>query len=332
MEKDAPAALHENEALQDKDALRDSLGEALQALGRSPLLSLPIIDPETGQVIAVLARPEALPPPAPPRLGGMATPLGVYLTDGVSSGGAGFWGLFLTGVIMSLFALTAQAAVHGITLLIAAHPAFLAEWQRVVPPNIRYSLAALTPWLPLPFVFLLLRLAPLSGTHAAEHQVVHCVERFAPLVPETVRSMPRVHPRCGTNLFTGFTLFLLTFVIVFSATAEFGWQPLDGASLGAILAAPLALFSWRRVGGWVQQWFATRPATDQQIAGAIRAAEQVLSRRRKRLERSGPPRLAPIRRLWSMGLAQILVGYCAVLSVLTAVLMVWPGLAGWLGN
>ena len=328
MEKDAPAALLERPG----ESPHDSLGEALQALRRSPLLSVPIIDPNTGLTIAVLARPEALSPPVPPRLGGMATPLGVYLTDGVSSGGAGFWGLFLTGVIMSLFALTAQAAVHGFSLLIAADPAVLLEWQKAVPPGVRLWLSALTPWLPLPIVFGLLRLAPLSGTHAAEHQVVHCVERFRPLISENVRSMPRVHPRCGTNLFAGFTLFLLTFVSIFSATAALGWQPLDSASLGAILAAPLALFGWRRVGGWVQQWFATRPATDQQIASAIFAAEQVLARRRQRLERTEQIRFALIRRLWSMGLAQIVLGYCAVLSLLTAGLTIWPSLAGWLGN
>ena len=328
MEKDAPAALLDSPG----ETLKDSLGEALQALRRSPSLSLPIIDPETGQVIAVLARPEALVKPTPPRLGGMATPLGVYLTDGVSSGGAGFWGLFLTGVIMSLFALTAQATVHGVSLLIHADPAFLFQWQKTVPPGVILWLSALTPWLPLPIVFVLLRLAPLSGTHAAEHQVVHCVERFASLVPENVRSMPRVHPRCGTNLFAGFTLFMLTFVSVFSATSALGWMPLDSASLGAILAAPLTLFGWRRVGGWVQQWFATRPATDKQIASAIFAAEQVLSCRRVRLERNARPRFGLGRRLWSMGLGQILLGYCVVLSVLSVGLSIWPSLAGWVGN
>jgi len=319
MENDAPTAL------------RDSLGDALETLRRSPLPTLPILDPETGRIIAVLARPEAIPPPVPPRLGGMATPLGVYLHDGVSSGGAGFWGLLLTGVIMSLFALTAQAAVHGLALAAAAHPAFLAEWQKV-PPGLREWLSAISPWLPLPFVFGLLRLAPLSGTHAAEHQVVHCIERSAPLSLPCVRAMPRVHPRCGTNLFAGFSLFLLTFVSVFSAAEASGWPPLDGASLGAMLAAPLALFGWRRVGGWVQQWFATRPATDKQIAGAIFAAEQVLSRRRQRLERGGEPRFAFFRRLWTMGLAQILLGYCVVLTALTVVDTVWPGLAAWLGG
>jgi uncharacterized protein YqhQ len=38
--------------------------------------------------------------------------------------------------------------------------------------------------------------------------VVHAIERGEPLVLEVVRRMPRVHPRCGTNLVAGIALFL----------------------------------------------------------------------------------------------------------------------------
>lgn len=307
-----------------------TLRDALTTLQRSALPTLPICDPETGQVLAVLARQEAIPAPDPPRLGGMATPLGVYLHDGISGGGAGFWGLFLTGVTMSLLAFTAQAAAHGVGQLLAAHPQLLFRWEQFAPPGLRDWLFAISPYLPLPLVFLLLRLAPMSGTHAAEHQVVHCIERHAPLVPSCVRSMPRVHPRCGTNLFAGFTLFLLTFLGVFCAAQEWRWPPLDGASLAVMLAAPITLIFWRRVGGWIQYWFATRPATDGQIAGAIQAAEQVLSRRRKRLSSSRPLRFALPRRIWTMGFPQILLGYLAVFAALTGIGEAFPGFAQWL--
>jgi uncharacterized protein YqhQ len=30
--------------------------------------------------------------------------------------------------------------------------------------------------------------------------VVHAIERGEPLLAESVRAMPRVHPRCGTNI------------------------------------------------------------------------------------------------------------------------------------
>ena len=319
MENDAPTLIPETR-----------LREALETLHRSPGLTLPILDPTTGQVLAVLSRHEALPLAAPPRLGGMATPLGVYLHDGVSSGGAGFWGLFLTGVTMSILALLAQVAAHGLGRTLESHVPQLTAWESAAPLGIRLWLSAVSPWLPLPLVFLLMRLVPLSGTHAAEHQVVHCVERRAPLVPDCVRAMPRVHPRCGTNLFAGFTVFLLTFLAVFCATEAARWQILDGVSLAAMLAGPLTLIYWRRIGGWLQQWFATRPATDKQIAGAIFAAEQVLSRRRIRMERGVLPRFAPLRRVWTMGFVQILCGYLAVFAVVSLLDHAWPELTRWL--
>lgn len=308
--------------------LETSLHEALAALERSARPALPLHDRE-GRLVAVLSRPGIpLPPAAPPRLGGMATPLGVYLHDGVSGGGAGFWGLVLTGVTMSVLALGAQAIAHGVSRLFAAHFPALSVWESRLPPGVALWLSAISPWLPLPFVFLLLRLVPLSGIHAAEHQVVHCVERREPLLVETVRTMPRVHPRCGTNFFAGYTLFLLSFLAVFCVTEAARWQLLDSVTLAAVVSGPLTLVHWRRVGGWVQQWFATRPATDGQIAGAIFAAEQVLSRHAR--QGGKRPRFALLRRIWTAGIAQILLGYAVVIALLTAVEYVWPGVARWL--
>ena len=299
------------------------LRDALEALSRSEAPTLPLVDPQTGRVLAVLSRPD------PPRLGGIATPLGVYLHDGVSSGGAGFWGLFLTGVTMSGLILLAQGLAHGLARESATHWIGLSRWEMHLPLGLQLWLSAISSWLPLPFVFLLLRLLPMSGTHAAEHQVVHCVERSEWLVPECVRAMPRVHPRCGTNLFVGFTLFLLTFLAVFCAAQAGGWPLLDAVSLAAMLAAPVTLLFWRRIGGGIQQWFATRPATEAQIAGAIHAAEQVLDRRRQRMERGIVARFGLGRRLWVMGIGQLVLGYFAVFGLLSLMEKLWPGLARW---
>ena len=315
-------------AAETKIAAETSLQDALDTLRRSNRPALPLHDRE-GRLVAVLSRPEAaLPLPAPPRLGGMATPLGVYLHDGVSSGGAGFWGLLLTGMTMSVLALTAQIAAHTVSHLVSVHVPALGAWERRLPFGLPLWLSAISPWLPLPFVFLLLRLIPLSGIHAAEHQVVHCIERREPLTVGTVRTMPRVHPRCGTNIFAGFTLFLISFLGIFCITQVQHWQLLDSVTLAAMLSGPLTLIYWCRVGGWVQQWLATRPATDPQIAGAIFAAEQVLSRRQRLQGRR--QRFVPLRRIWTMGLAQILLGYAVVIGFLTLAELVWPGLGRWL--
>ena len=304
-----------------------SLQDALDALHHTGRPALPLHDRE-GRLVAVLSRPEAALPTALPRLGGMATPLGVYLHDGVSAGGAGFLGLVLTGVTMSILALTAQLAAHSVSHLVSAHFPQTGVWENRLPSGVSLWLSAISPWLPLPFVFLGLRLVPLSGIHAAEHQVVHCVERREPLTVDTVRTMPRVHPRCGTNFFAGYTLFLLSFLAVFCATEAQHWQLLDSVTLAAVLSGPLTLIYWRRVGGWVQHWFATRPATDSQIAGAIFAAEQVLSRHQRQGGRL--PRFALLRRIWTAGIAQILIGYAVVIGLLMVAGLIWPGLTRWL--
>ena len=312
-----------------------SLDEALELLRRSPGPVLPIRDPETGRVVAVLSRPDALPPPTPPRLGGMATPLGVYLTDGTVSGGAGFWGLFLTGMVLGTLALLSQATVHAALTIARAHGHDVWGWVDAPghSPAMQAWLTELLSWLPAPLIFVLLRLIPMSGTHAAEHQVVHCVERTVPLTPECVRAMPRVHPRCGTNLFVGLSLFLLIFVGAFCAFSPGGPGAggaaiADGAVLALILSVPPTLYLWRRIGAFIQQWFATRPATDKQIAGAIRAAEEVLRRRRDTDEFV---RFRPLRRVWNMGFAQVLLGYAALLGPLSLVLDRWPSLGRVLG-
>lgn len=295
-----------------------TVSEALALLRQSPNGSLPFYQPETGELLGVLSRPSL----TPPRLGGMATPLGVYLTDGVHAGGAGFWGLFLTGMTLGSLALAAQAVVFGLGHLLGQ-----------AAPHLTPPLRALSPLGPALLTLLLLfaglRLLPMSGTHAAEHQVVHCIERGAPLLPSWVRAMPRVHPRCGTNLVVGFTLFQLIFLAVFVAAQTWALSALDAATISLVAAAPVALLFWRRLGGWVQQWLATRPATDRQIADAIRAAEQVLRRRSAEASSGGGLRFP--RRVWRMGLAQVLLGYAALTGLVMLVAHYWPGLGYVLG-
>lgn len=297
-----------------------SLAEALARLNGSSAPALPIVAADTGEVLGMLTRPA---PPSPPRLGGMATPLGVYLTDGVRTGGVGFWGLFLTGLALSVMAVGAQATISHLLpnrvwawLESPTHSPALAAW-----------LSEMTALLPACLIFVFLRLSPMAGTHAAEHQVVHCIERGLPLLPDWVRTMPRVHPRCGTNLFVGITLFLLLFLGAFCASQSARFGLADSATLALALSAPLTLALWRRLGGWVQQHLATRPATDRQIESAIRAAEDVLARRAASFS---PPRFRAVRRIWTMGLLQVLLGYFSLLGLLLLASRLWPALdVGW---
>ncbi|HRK23140.1 MAG TPA: DUF1385 domain-containing protein, partial [Fimbriimonadaceae bacterium] len=144
----------------------------------------------------------------------------------------------------------------------------------------KFGLSELPTWLydGLTFgLFLLgMRAIPLSGTHAAEHKVVHALERGEPLELEVVRRMPRVHPRCGTNLAVGASLFL----------GLAGWQAIADPQLRLLLAAMVTLFVWRPLGNLVQLAVTTKPPTDRQLLGAIRSGEDLIrkvhSRRRMR--------------------------------------------------
>ncbi len=308
-----------------------TLSEALERLRRSGLHSLPIMDSRTGRLVARLAREddfvrEGGAPYNAPRLGGMATPLGVYLTDGVRSGGVGFWGLALTGALLLIMGLVSQLAISffgglldsSYTRLVAGRP----SWDRGFAP-IRDLSSSVSEALPVLFVLICLRMLPLSGTHAAEHQVVHCVEQGMPLTPDHVRSMPRVHPRCGTNLLVGLHLFLMVFLGVFGAGVAARWDPFQSSLLGAILAAPVTLIYWRRVGAFMQYWLATKPATDRQIQSAIRAAREVLLRRAE-APWAGAGRFRVVRRIWNMGFVQVMCGFTLAYLLARGIALFWP--------
>ncbi len=311
------------------------VAEALALLEQSPGATVPIVSPQTGQIIGLLSRPGGEPGARMPvpRLGGMATPLGVYLTDGVSGGGAGFWGLFLSGLMLAALGLIAQGVAQGLMHALSANAAMAGAGLSAALPAGGAWLRKLAAWEALPalsmlLVFSGLRLSPLAGTHAAEHQVVHCLERGQPLVPECVRAMPRVHPRCGTNIVAGFALFHLVFLAVFAWAQASDYGSFDAVTLGLVAAAPAALLLWRRLGGWMQFWLATRPATPAQIDSAIFAARQVLSRRE---QRAGRVRFGAVRRIWAMGLPQVMLGYFALLGAAMLLGRFWPQAGAWLG-
>jgi hypothetical protein len=156
---------------------------------------------------------------------------------------------------------------------------------------------------------LALRLAPwLVGYHAAEHQTVNALEAGEPLTVEAVSRMPRVHPRCGTNLVA---MFLLAYLGVYAMVAVLLMPKAGGIESAVLVALGFTVFTavyWRRIGAFIQQHLTTRPATAQEIASGIAAAEDVL--RKHRTTAPGPPTLP--QRLMAMGIFQVLTGAIVV--------------------
>lgn len=221
-------------------------------------------------------------PLRPRMVGGMATPFGVYLTDGLTRGGVGPWALVVTGALLFGIFLVANMAAYGLELV--TRPWNLSE-------SLRGSLLGAASLL----VFLGgIRALPLAGTHAAEHMVVHAIERNEPLVPEVVARMPRVHPRCGTNFAAGAMLFMG----VFSSS----WHP--DPQLRLLVAALVTLVFWRPLGSMLQYFVTTKPPTRAQIEAGIRSGKDLLVKYQTAPRIHGSVWI----RLWNSGLPQIMAG------------------------
>jgi hypothetical protein len=231
--------------------------EALRLFSETGRHAIAVVD-VMGNAVGVLTPSRLFHPPRvtyrPQAVGGLATPFGVYLTNGTVSGGAQGFALVAAGTLLFGLFFVAMFAVLGL-----AH-AFGLDVRDL---TVQGWMNAATSLLFLAGI----RLIPLAGTHGAEHMVVHAIERGEDLVPEVVRRMPRVHPRCGTNIAVGAMLFLGLFTWEWSEHA-------DLRLLGAMLAT---LFLWRPLGSFVQYYFTTRPPNDRQLMSGIRAGRELLA-------------------------------------------------------
>ncbi len=289
------------------------LEEVRSAMLASGEAALVIID-SSDRYLGAVSLHELLSPlpvkPRPQRIGGMATPWGVYLTNGSLQAGVGTFALMGSGALLGLLL---AASHYGVGLLawigtkLTGAPLYTI-WNSPEPSHVTSQAIA---WmalnaLSLPLFLLLLRSLPLAQFHAAEHQAVHAMERGEPLRPEIVRRMPRVHPRCGTNIMAGG----LIFAVVFQGIAALPVRWVD-ASDAAVLGALTALFTWRSVGAFLQQHFTTREAADRHIASGIAAAEDLETK----FLHSTPGYAGLTRRIWCMGMVQTMVGILVASTV-----------------
>lgn len=244
----------------------------------------------------------------PPTVGGMATPLGVYLTTGSITAGAGDTGLFLTGASMGLMMVVARVISLGMMYGLSAISGFpLAAYLKSTPltltPNVYDIPFYVETFLTIVLFMVLMRYSPLSGYHAAEHMTVHAIEAGEALTPENVRQMQRVHPRCGTNLLAAAGIFLII-------VSKFG------SDVGVILALAVVILGWRTAGGWLQYYVTTKTPSDKQLRSGIAAGEQIMERYQ---ERPGY-QATGFERIWKLGFLQTLAGLLATTQLLQLLL------------
>ena len=259
--------------------------EALRRFAEDSVRCLVVTD-DLGHALGLLEPadlyPVSIPKPRPRMVGGMATPFGVYLTNGSIQAGVSNWALMTTGACLFGLLVVAEIlsnfAFEGLSRM-GVRDQMLNHFVDILPTGL----------------FLLgMRTIPLSGIHAAEHQVVHAIERGEELSVETVRSMPRVHPRCGTNIAVGVSLFL--------GLSSVKWIPNE--QLRLLLAAVVSLLLWRQVGGVVQQFITTKPASDKQLAMGIRSGNDLLEKFAN-AKSDVPPFY---KRVWNSGMIQVIAG------------------------
>lgn len=274
--------------------------EALRVLADSGEAELVVVD-EFGRIVGLVGTPDLVRRRDQVQLstlvGGMATPFGVYLTSGGLQAGAKGWPLVATGAL--LFSVYFAAMAFSTWLAGLAFSAAADRWL----------VLAIRDVLPAVIFLASLRLMPLSGIHAAEHKVVHALERGEPLDLESVRRMPRIHPRCGTNIAVGFALFM-----ILSTTP---WTP--DPSLRTLAAAIMTLFLWRPVGNMFQKYITTRPPTDQQIGMGIRAGKELV----EAYLRLGPRFPTVGQRIVASGVLHVIGGSMLAYTVLAMIVLLF---------
>jgi hypothetical protein len=272
--------------------------EALRRINENKVQALLVVD-DGGQVLGVLA-PSDLAPRRPFQLipnsiGGMATPFGVYFTSGSVVGGVPRYALVATGILLGTL-LVISLVITGLVVNYLTRFGWFPRISGVVDTV-----------LPSVLFFGSIRLLPLSGTHGAEHMVVHAIERGEALVPEIVSRMPRVHPRCGTNLAVGATLFL-----------GIATSPWFGNEETRLLIAAIATFVlWRSLGAILQHFVTTKTPSKKQLEGAIQSGYQILDEYRH--SRIATPSLWM--RVWNSGVILVMVGSMMAVFLLESILV-----------
>jgi hypothetical protein len=242
----------------------------------------------------------------------MATPGGIYLSNGIAYSGSRL-GLSLS--ILALATTLLLAYVVTVVFIWAIDdavpvPLLAIRLTASLPGEVKYEplWRALIEAVQFLFFFTILRLTPLSGYHAAEHMTVHAIEEGRELTEESVRRMPRVHRRCGSNILG----WLLPLLIVIPLTRYYSWLLLVPAALGVgwILRRPL--------GSAVQWLFTTSPPSPRQLRAGVQAGSELLRKYRT----SAGTSVSRLRAAYNRGLVHM----AATVGVLLSLQLAFSGL------
>ncbi len=230
----------------------------------------------------------------PISLGGLATPLGVYITDGKNQAGAGNLGLFLTGISFGFIMRGMEIFLAMIGTALNINP----EDPSIIPISF---LATIVLFISI------LRLTPLVKIHAAEHQTINAIEKGLPLTLETVKMQPREHKRCGTNLMV--LIIGIELIALISSVYLSNFEPFVQSTF-LFIGFVLVFSFWRDVGMIIQKYLTTVKAPDKYILNGIEAGEEIL---RKHKENLTIQDTNFFQKIWATGILQLITGAMATI-------------------
>lgn len=238
----------------------------------------------------------------PRSIGGLATPIGVYLTDGYYNSGPGFLGLFLTGITLSIV----LNIIYFLSFFLFEHFQ-MSQTILLVTQLFLY--------------IILLRLSPLVGVHAAEHQTVHAMEKGIELTLENVKQQPKEHHRCGSNLMVLLLGISVLTTIYFDYLSTFS---LPEKSVFIILFTFVLFSTWKKAGMLLQKFLTTAKATDKQLMNAIKSGQQLLDFYKNNTH---PIKVTIYHKIWNMGIIQVLFTFLIVSIIIQFIVCsLWPHL------
>jgi CBS domain-containing protein len=296
--------LHQQTVFAHRDM---TIGQVADLFSSTEENALPVID-DFGGFYGVVSRADILAflsgALRPTNVAGMATPLGVYLTNGSIRAGAGNFGLFLSGVALGINLLLSWMIVWGVMMSAGK----IMHQENAVRDMLQYGVVHGPAWLSaaqwgspilaIVLVMLMIRLSPLSGYHAAEHMTVHALEAGEELTLDIVRGMPRVHARCGTNLLAAASVFL---IIAGSLSGD----------LAILLGMVVVVIGWRSVGGYVQTIATTKTPSEKQLENGIQVGRELVAKFQER----PAYQVYGFRRIWNSGILQSMGGLAFVVSL-----------------
>ncbi len=304
---DRESYLHEQEvsSLMTKEVWAETkntnISELLSKVNKMHTRVVPIVEKDrtyTGAAITRSSIVNYLTQFVKPRsLGGLATPLGVYITDGKHQAGAGNLGLFLTGLSLGAIIFAVQLVSY---MILGA-----ADVQSIDSQYLPLILIGQI----LLFLFLL-RLTPLVKIHAAEHKTINAIEKGMPLSVETVKAQPKEHLRCGTNLMA--LILGIQLIIIIYASYLTSISPLL-QFIYLIIGFSFVFSYWRRGGMLIQKYFTTVKPPEKYILSGIKAGEEIL---RKNKEDTNPNEPSLLTKIWNIGIIQIITGFIIVNNIL----------------